>query len=243
MASNVSDRPLVGLSTYLEVARFGVWEAEAALLHRTYLDCVLRAGGNPVLLPPQGDWRAETIGWLDGLVLTGGADLDPASYGHEPHPMTGEPRQRRDAAEFALLDAALALDLPVLGVCRGAQVLNVALGGTLHQHVPDVVGGGGHQPRPAVFGRTDITVEAGSVLHGVVGDTTTVQCYHHQSVDRLGRGLRVVATSADGVVEAVELAGARFALGVQSHPEQEIEDVRLFTALVDAARDRRDSPR
>jgi putative glutamine amidotransferase len=243
VASSDSDRPLIGLSTYLEVARFGVWEAEAALLHRTYLDCVLRAGGNPVLLPPLGDWRAETLGWLDGLVLSGGPDLDPARYGHEPHPAAGRPRPERDAAEFALLEAALALDLPVLGVCRGAQVLDVALGGTLHQHVPDVVGGAGHQPRPAVFGRTDITVEPGSVLHGVVGDTTTVQCYHHQSVDRLGRGLRVVATSADGVVEAVELPGARFVLGVQSHPEQEIEDVRLFTALVDAARDRRDSPR
>jgi putative glutamine amidotransferase len=227
VASNASDsRPLIGLSTYLEQTRFGVWDTPAAVLHKAYLDSVWLAGGNPVLLPPGGDWRAETIGWLDGLVLTGGADVDPARYGQEPHPLTGVPRHSRDQAEVDLFTAALKLDLPVLGVCRGAQVLNVALGGTLHQHVT------GHNPEPGVFATTDIEVLPDSALAGIVGERTTVQCHHHQALDRLGDGLRVVASAPDGLVEAVELAGADFVLGVQSHPEQDTEDLRLFAALV-----------
>ncbi|WNV88827.1 gamma-glutamyl-gamma-aminobutyrate hydrolase family protein [Umezawaea sp. Da 62-37] len=233
MASSGSDtRPLIGLSTYLEPTRFGVWDVEAAVLHGAYLDSVRLAGGNPVLLPPGGDWRAETLGWLDGLVLTGGADIDPASYGQEPGPLTGPPRRSRDDTEFALLRAALELDLPVLGVCRGAQLLNIALGGTLHQHVP------GHNPSPGVFARTEVEVVPDSALAGIVGDRTTVHCHHHQALDVLGAGLRVVATAPDGLAEAVELTGARFVLGVQSHPEQDIEDVRLFAALVRTAKER-----
>jgi putative glutamine amidotransferase len=236
--SNASDtRPLIGLSTYLETARFGVWEVEAALLQRAYLDSVVRAGGNPVLLPPVGDWRAETVDWLDGLVLAGGADVDPEAYGQQPHPQTGPPQPFRDDSEFALVDAALKLDLPLLGVCRGAQVLNVARGGTLHQHTP------GHNPAPGVFGRTEITVEPGSALAMIVGERATVHCHHHQSLDVLGDGVRVVATSPDGTVEGVEIDGANFVLGVQSHPEQDVEDFRLFAALVEAARNRRRSTR
>lgn len=233
MVSNASEtRPLIGLSTYLEPTRFGVWDTEAAVLHKTYLDSVWLAGGNPVLLPPGGDWRAETVGWLDGLVLTGGADLDPARYGQQPHPLTGAPRHSRDQAEFDLLTAALKLDLPVLGVCRGAQVLNVALGGTLHQHVT------GHNPEPGVFATTDIEVDADSALAAIVGGHASVQCHHHQALDRLGDGLRAVATAADGTVEAVELTGADFVLGVQSHPEQDTEDLRLFGALVRKSKER-----
>ncbi|MFS8095604.1 gamma-glutamyl-gamma-aminobutyrate hydrolase family protein [Lentzea alba] len=223
-------RPLIGISTYLERTRFGHWDVEAAVLYRGYLDCVVQAGGNPVMLPPVGTWTAETIGFLDGLVIAGGADIDPAAYGAEKHEMTGEPRRDRDDAELALVEAALKLDLPVLGVCRGMQVLNVALGGTLHQHIE------GHNPAPAVFEHTEIEVARDSLLHQILGDHTTVQCHHHQSLDRIADGLRVTAQAPDGTVEAVELEGARFVVGVQSHPEQDIEDLRLFEALVEVSR-------
>jgi putative glutamine amidotransferase len=166
------------------------------------------------------------------VVIAGGADIDPAAYGADPHPLTGEPRRDRDDAEFALVEAALKLDLPVLGVCRGMQVLNVALGGTLHQHIE------GHNEAPGVFGHTDIAVTPGTRLHTILGDHTNVQCHHHQSLDRIADGLRVTALAPDGTVEAVEMEGARFVVGVQSHPEQDIEDLRLFEALVDVSRRR-----
>ncbi|GLZ42911.1 gamma-glutamyl-gamma-aminobutyrate hydrolase family protein [Actinokineospora sp. NBRC 105648] len=240
MASNGSDRPpVIGITTYLEPATFGIWETDAAVLHRVYLDCVRAAGGNPVLLAPIGDWRAGTIDWLDGLVLSGGPDIDPRHYGAAPHPTTGTPQPARDAAEFALLDAAIAIGLPVLAVCRGMQLLNVALGGTLHQHTPEVVGSTDHQPQVATFGKTHLTVDPRSALGAVLGASVPALCHHHQSLDKVADGLRVVATAADGTVEAVELAGARFVLGVQSHPEQNADDVRLFAALVRAACQRR----
>ena len=231
MVSNGSE-PLIGLTTYLEPVRFGLWDTRAAVLHETYVSCVRAAGGNPVLLPPGADWRPETIGWLDGLVITGGADVNPVAYGQEPGPLTDAPRQSRDDSEFSLVRAALSLGLPLLGVCRGMQVLNVVLGGTLHQHVE------GHVKSPGVFAETSIDVVPGSALAAVVGPHATVQCHHHQALDALGSGLRAVATAPDGIVEGVELEGPGFALGVQSHPEQDIEDVRLFTALVQAARER-----
>jgi putative glutamine amidotransferase len=227
-----ASKPLIGISTYLERTRFGLWDVEAAVLYRGYLDCVVSAGGNPVMLPPVGTWTAETIAFLDGLVIAGGADVDPAAYGAEKHEKTGEPRRDRDDAEFALVEAALKIDLPVLGVCRGMQVLNVALGGTLHQHIE------GHNPAPGVFEHTDIEIVGDSLLHDVLGDATTVQCHHHQSLDRVADGLRVTAAAPDGTVEAVELEGAPFVVGVQSHPEQDTEDLRLFEALVEAARRR-----
>lgn len=221
--------PLIGITTYLEPTKFGFWDVEAAVLYRGYLDCVVAAGGNPVMLPPVGTWTAETIAFLDGLVIAGGADVDPATYGAEPDPRTGAPRRDRDESELALVHAALKLDLPLFGVCRGMQVLNVALGGTLHQHIE------GHNPAPGVFGHTDVTVEPGTRLHAILGDRTTVQCHHHQSLDRIADGLRVTAHAPDGTVEGVELEGARFVVGVQSHPEQDLEDLRLFQALVDVA--------
>ncbi|WP_367128981.1 gamma-glutamyl-gamma-aminobutyrate hydrolase family protein [Saccharothrix sp. HUAS TT1] len=233
MVSNGSRaRPLIGVSTYLERVRFGVWDVEAAVLHRDYLDSVVRAGGNPVLLPPLGTWDADGVAFLDGLVLAGGADVDPALYGRPRDPRTGPARPERDLAELALARAALELDLPLLAVCRGMQVLNVALGGTLVQHVD------GHNPAPGVYGHTGIAVAPGSALAGIVGLATTVYCHHHQALDVLGDGLRVVAGAPDGTPEAVELPGARFALGVQSHPEADNEDDRLFAALVGASRDR-----
>jgi len=235
VASNVSRPPVIGVTTYLEHSAFGIWETEAVVLHRVYVESVLAAGGNAVLLPPLGDWRAETIGWLDGLVLSGGADIDPARYGQIPHPTTGTPQPARDTAEFALVEAACELGLPFLAVCRGMQVLNVARGGTLHQHTPEQVGNTDHQPEVAMFGKTPVTIRPGTALSAILGDSVVAQCHHHQSLDRLGDGIEVVATAPDGTVEAVELTGHPFGLGVQSHPEQNVDDTRLFAALVQAA--------
>ncbi|MCV2488257.1 gamma-glutamyl-gamma-aminobutyrate hydrolase family protein [Geodermatophilus sp. YIM 151500] len=242
MASSGSEpagdrRPRIGLTTYLEPARYGVWSQEAALLPRAYVEVVARVGGWPVLLPPVADLDASVVGALDGLVLSGGGDVDPARYGASPHPRTGGTSAQRDAAEEGLLRGALARDVPVLGVCRGMQVLNVVLGGTLAQHLPDVVGHEGHRPAPAEFGRTRVSLAADSVVGGLLGDEVEVACYHHQAVDVLSDDLVAVGRADDGTVEAVELRGPRFAVGVQWHPEVDGDDCRLFAALVDATRE------
>jgi putative glutamine amidotransferase len=227
-------KPVIGLTTYLEPARFLVWETEAALLHRVYVDSVVAAGGVPVLLPPVSDAYPELVSAVDGLVLVGGADVEPARYGQEPHATTYT-RPNRDTFEFGLLEAALAADLPVLGVCRGLQVLSVALGGTLAQHLPDTTGSTEHQPAPATFGTTTVSLAEGSKAASILGGETKVHCYHHQAIDRLGDGLVPVGWAADGTIEAAELPGDGFVLGIQWHPEQDTEDVRLFAALVEAA--------
>jgi putative glutamine amidotransferase len=229
---------LIGIACYLEQARFGVWDVPAALLGRGYLDCVVAAGATPVLLPPVGSWSGDAVSRLDGLLLAGGPDLDPASYDQPPHPETGRPRSERDATELALLDAALRTGVPVLGVCRGMQVLNVGLGGTLYQHLPERLGHTEHLPTPGVFGRVRVKVAPDSRLAGYLGHEVEVSCHHHQAVDALGAGLVPVAWAGDGSVEAVELPGERFAMGIQWHPEEDTTDIRLFEALVRAARER-----
>lgn len=230
---------MVGLTTYLERVRTGIWDIPAGYLPADYIEGVVLAGGGAVLLPPQ-PVDAGTVGSvLDGLhalVITGGYDLDPASYGQQPHPATDAPRTDRDAWEFALLRGALERGLPVLGICRGTQVLNVARGGTLHQNLPDVLGHCGHRAGDGVFTRLPVRTVAGTRLAALVGASVDVPCYHHQAIDRVGSGLVVAATDGDGVVEALELPGDAFALAVQWHPEQSLEDLRLFAALVDAAR-------
>ena len=242
--------PLIGVTTYLEQAQTGVWDVPAAFLPKAYFDAVTDAGGIAVLLPPQPasprDRAHGRVGGLDGLIVAGGADVDPARYGQPAHPRTGAPRTDRDAWEDALLTEAIATELPFLGICRGAQVLNVALGGTLHQHLPDVVGSERYQPSPAVFGEGEVTVEPGSRLAALVGTgagsaaaTLPVHYYHHQALDEVADGLTVTARSEDGVIEAVELDGVPFGLGVQWHPEQDAADRRLFAGLVDAARTHR----
>lgn len=245
MVSNGSDRPpVIGITTYLDRARYGIWDTDAVLLDRTYVDRVRTAGGNPVMIPPIGDWRAETVDWLDGVVIAGGADIDPQRYGQAPHPATTVGDPLRDSAEFALVDAAIQLDLPVLAVCRGAQLLNVACGGTLHQHTPDVVETTIHQRAPGTFSRLDITVEPGSLMADedgrgpTVTRSVTVACHHHQSIADLGDGLDAVAHAADGTIEAIRLAGATFIVGVQFHPEQ-LDELDLFGSLVEAARQHR----
>ena len=232
-------RPVIGLSTYLEPSRTGVWDVRASFLPEVYFDGVSRAGGIAVLLPPQPVDAAiaeRVVEGVDGLVLTGGVDVDPAGYGQERHPETDRPRVDRDAWEFALLDAALRSRVPVLGICRGIQVLNVALGGTLHQHLPDVIGHGRHRAGNAVFSSTQIHITPGTRLAALLGDHVDAQCYHHQASDRLADGLHVGARDDDGLIEAVELPGDHFVLAVQWHPEERLDDLRLFEAVVDAAR-------
>lgn len=246
MASSVSDSPtadavppIIGVTTYLQRAQTGVWDVEAAFLPRVYLDGVTAAGGVPVLLPPQPVAPGvvdAVLARLDGLIVSGGADVDPSRYGAAAHPRTDAPHILRDELEFALLQRALELDLPFLGICRGMQVLNVLRGGTLHQHLPDVVGDTRYQLGGGVFARVPVEVEPGSRLAGLVGDRIEAPVYHHQAIDRPGDGLSVTARSADGIVEAVELEGAGHGLAVQWHPEEDPDDRRLFRSVVDAAR-------
>jgi putative glutamine amidotransferase len=224
---------LIGITSYVEPARFTVWEMTVALLPYTYVEQVVRAGGQPVVLPPAGE-PAALVGRLDGLIVAGGGDIDPGRYGEPPHDQTGYIRKFRDEAEFAVLTAALDAGLPYLGVCRGLQVLNVALGGTLHQHLPDVVGHTGHSPAPGEFGHLPIRPTPGSRVAKALGDDpVAVPHYHHQAVDRLAPDLTVTATAADGTVEAVELSTHPFAIAVQWHPEA-ATDCALFEALVTA---------
>jgi gamma-glutamyl-gamma-aminobutyrate hydrolase PuuD len=231
-ATTSAHRPLIGITAYCEPATYGVWRHEAVLLPRTYTDSVLAAGGLPVLLPPR-DEAAEIVERLDGVVLSGGPDVDPARYGAEPEPLTSVPRTERDAAELAVLRRALELSKPVLAVCRGMQVLNVGLGGTLIQHIPDVIGHLGHNPEPGVFGDTEIALVAGSLIGDALGAGVTGRCHHHQAIARLADGLMITGRASDGTVEAVELASCPFVVGVQWHPEQ--DDPRIFAALVAAA--------
>jgi gamma-glutamyl-gamma-aminobutyrate hydrolase PuuD len=228
-------RPIVGITSYAEPdVRFGVWELDAALVPLDYVRAVERAGGRPLLVPPSDDGVEETLDVLDGLLLSGGADLDPALYGQEPHPRTRGIRADRDRGELALLEAALARDLPVLAVCRGSQVLNVARGGDLVQHLPDAVGDNRHNHTPGVFADHDVTIDAASGLGRLLGDRAPVKSHHHQGIGRIGDGLRAVAWADDGTPEAVEDPGRRLAVGVLWHPEA-AEDGALFDALVAAA--------
>jgi putative glutamine amidotransferase len=236
---NASRQPVIGLTTYLNQAQTGVWDVRASFLPAVYFQGITAAGGVAVLLPPQPvdrDIAERVLDGLDGLVITGGKDVDPAAYGQPAHPDTDEPGRDRDAWEFALLDRALDRELPVLGICRGAQVLNVALGGTLHQHLPDVIGHGRHRAGNAVFTTLPVRTVPGTRLAGLVGESVDAQCYHHQAVAELGDGLVVSGWDADGVIEALELPGDGFVLAVQWHPEESLDDLRLFSAIVEAAR-------
>lgn len=236
--------PLIGLTSYRQRASWGSWDREAAIVQTSYVDCVSAASARPVVVPPlePGPLRgsAEVVAAkLDGLVLVGGADVGPENYGDGRDPETVETHPWRDASELALVGAFVEARKPVLGVCRGAQVLNTYLGGTLHQHLPRLLGLAAHQPAPGEFGEMKVRAVPGSLVAAIVSDAvSTVMCSHHQAIDRLGRGLVVSARSDDGVVEAVEadpsgeLAG-QFVVGVQWHPEQS-GDTRLFEAIVGA---------
>lgn len=227
--------PVIGLSTYREQAAWGVWDQRADLLPSQYADAVAASGGVPLLLPPVDapGAAAAVVARLDALVISGGADVDPGRYGAEPHERTAGWRPDRDAWELALLAAADAAGLPVLGVCRGMQVMAVAAGGSLDQHVPDVVGHEGHSPGGPEFGVVAVSTVAGSRLAGLVGERLDVSCHHHQSV-ATHPGYVASAHAADGVLEAMETPGERFRVAVQWHPET-AADVGLLAGLVAAA--------
>ena len=231
----MSRRPVIGLTAYCEDARWAYWHRPAVLLPANYAEQVFAAGGIPVLLPPM-PGIAGAVDRIDGLLLTGGGDIDPAQYGARPHPATGRVSGPRDAAELELLAAAEAAGTPVLGVCRGMQLVNVARGGTLTQHLASDAG---HAPAPGTFGAHPVRVAAGTRLAGILGAdgaAAGVPTAHHQAIDRLGDGLAATAWAPDGVIEAVEPgnAGGPFLLAVQWHPEAGT-DPRLIEALVAAS--------
>jgi len=224
-------RPLIGITTYVTPAKWSYWELEAALIPVDYVRAVERAGGRALLVPPSEDGVEETLEALDGLLFSGGSDLDPGLYDQEAHDETFGIHEERDRAELALLEAALQRDMPVLAICRGSQVLNVARGGDLVQHLPDVVGDEKHKHTPGTFADHDVTVEEGTRLGSLLGEHAPVKSHHHQGIGRIGEGLRVAAHAEDGTVEAVEDPGRRFAVGVLWHPEAG-DDARLFEELV-----------
>lgn len=227
--------PVIGLTTYREDASWGVWHQSADLLPAQYARAVEATGGVPLLLPPVAtpDAAAAVVARLDGLVISGGADVDPERYGAPPHPRTAGWRPDRDAWETALLDAADAAGLPVLGVCRGMQLMAVHAGGELDQHTPDLVDHEEHSPGGDVFGTIPVATIAGSRVAGLVGTTLDVSCHHHQSV-RSHPGFTASAHAADGTLEAMEAPGDRFCVAVQWHPET-AADVGLLAGLVEAA--------
>jgi len=223
-------KPIVGITTYLTRAAWGAWELDAALVPAAYVRAVARAGGAPLLVPPGAAYE-ETLDSVDGLVFSGGSDLDPELYGEEAHPETDGWVRERDDFELGLMQAALARDVPLLAICRGSQVLNVALGGDLEQHVPDRVQTDVHKETPGVFADHDVAVLPDTKLSSIIGARTDVKSHHHQGYGELGAGLREAARAPDGTVEALEDPTRRFTLGVLWHPE-EGEDLALFEALV-----------
>lgn len=236
--------PMIGITTYHTSANWRGWPEEGALLPWTYVTSIRNNGGSAVLLPPNGDAAGagaeaeDIVSRLDGVVIAGGGDIDPAIYGAPAHPMTDVNAPDRDVWELAIAEAALKLRVPLLGICRGMQMLNVACGGTLHQHIPDLVGHHHHSGDDKGFGRHRVRVTAGTTVLSILpdgGEYFEVPTHHHQAADRVGDGLIAVAWADDGVIEAVEsVSPDDFAVGVQWHPEQGT-DFRLFSALIAAA--------
>jgi len=233
-------RPVVGITSYAEEVAWGGWVEPAALVPLAYVRAVEKAGGRPLLVPPSEQAIEETLAVLDGILFSGGSDLDPDLYGAELHPETTGVREDRDRAEMALLAAALERDMPVLAVCRGSQVLNVALGGDLVQHLPDSLGHDGHAETQGEWSEHHVKLEPESRVGSLIGESAPVKSHHHQGYGRIGEGLREVGWAEDGTVEAIEDPSRRFALGVLWHPE-EGEDLALFEALVQEAREYRDA--
>ena len=234
-------KPVIGLTTYLEQAQTGVWDVQAAFLPKVYFEAVNRAGGIAVLLPPQpvdAVIAGRILDGIDGLIITGGKDVDPARYGQVAHESTDVPRRDRDAWEDALLLAAIERNLPFLGICRGAQMLNVTLGGTLHQHLPDVIGTERFNAGGGIFVDNEVAVDEHSHIASLIGGGVIGKSYHHQSIDRVADSLVVTARTDDGTIQAVELPDHAFGVAVQWHPEQDADDIRLFEGLVSAARQR-----
>ena len=233
-------RPVIGICTYLDTVKWGVWEDRVAMVPGGYVGAVQRAGGIAVLLPPDPEALEDpdaVLDLVDGLILAGGVDVDPRAYGAEPHATTDAPNVARDQFELALARRALERDLPILGVCRGMQLLNVAAGGTLHQHVPDLVGHEQHRHTPGTFADHDVTLSDGSLAQRAAGEGRhATKSHHHQAIDALGDGFVITGWSTlDELPEAIEAPDRRYALGVQWHPEAD-ETSRLIASLVEEAR-------
>ncbi len=230
----VNDTPIVGITTYAENAAWGAWNVPTALVPLSYVRAVETAGGRALLVPPSEHAVEQTLDALDGLVFSGGADLDPAGYDADPHPETNGIRPERDRAELTLMGAALERDMPILAVCRGMEIMNVLRGGDLVQHLPEVVGDEKHKHTPGVFADHDVSVADDSRLARILGDRAPVKSHHHQGVGRVGDGLVETAWAEDGTIEGLEDPERSFALGVLWHPEED-EDAALFRALVEEA--------
>ncbi len=235
-------KPIIGLTSYRQRGQTGVWDTEMAMLPAFYLEGVTRAGGIAVILPPQqvnSEDARNLLSGLDGLVVTGGRDVEAARYGHQSHDKAEKPDRLRDLLEDELITAAIQMKLPFLGICRGAQLLNVNRGGTLIQHLPDLVGDNRYLLGDGNFAHMPMSVREGSLLASIVGDQVeNAALYHHQAIDEPGEGLQVVAYSPDGIVQAVEVENHPFGLAVQWHPEQTLDDMRLFEALIAATNSR-----
>jgi putative glutamine amidotransferase len=227
-------RPIIGITSYAQEASWGAWTLPAALIPLSYVASVEQAGGRSLVIPPSADGVDETLDVLDGLILSGGADIDPARYAAESGGKTVA-QPERDHAEFVLLEAALRRDMPVLGICRGMQIMNVLRGGGLHQHLPDVVGHEEHRETPGVFSEHAVELDPGSRTAAVLGASASVKSSHHQGIVTVGDGLAATGVAHDGTIEVVEDPAHPFAIGVLWHPE-EGEDKRLFEALVQEAR-------
>ena len=227
-------RPIIGLTTYRENAKWGLWDRLADIQSTLYTDAIAASGGAVVLVPPATSGVSDVLRALDGLLVSGGADVDPVRYAAAAHPSAGPFRADRDDAELTLVRDAVEKGVPVLGICRGMQVLNVALGGDLVQHLPELAGVLPHQEAPGVFSTRSVMLDADSWLGRVLGASVPTACHHHQAVDRLAPGLRIVGRADDGTPEAVEADDGRAVFGVQWHPEQ-LDDRRLFEAFVDLA--------
>jgi gamma-glutamyl-gamma-aminobutyrate hydrolase PuuD len=229
--------PIVGITSYAQPAKWGAWELPAALVPWFYVESVERAGGRALLVPPSTIGIEETLDALDGLVFSGGIDIDPAQYGHERHPATDPAQSHRDEAELALLRAALDRDLPTLAICRGFQLLNILRGGDLIQHLPEAVGHEGHRETLGVFSEHPVDVKDGTRLSEILGPRhPAVRSSHHQGIGRVGKGLVETAWAEDGSLEGLEDPSKRFAVAVLWHPEMEEDDKRLFEALVAEAK-------
>jgi putative glutamine amidotransferase len=228
-------RPVIGISAYREPLRVREWEVPAAVLPHTYAKAIFAAGGQPVLLPPLPRNAARLLDALDGLVLSGGGDISPRVYGKRADPAALlDVNNDRDGSEIALVEAARERQMPIFGICRGLQLINVAFGGTLVEHLPDRVGHDGHKLTPGEFTAHEVALEPGSRIQALLGERTSVMSHHHQAVDRVARGIEVSGRAEDGTVEALELPQGAFALAVQWHPE-EGGGAPLFEALTEAA--------
>jgi putative glutamine amidotransferase len=228
-------RPVIGITAYEEDAHWGPWSERAVLVPATYVQAVEKAGGAAMVLPIQSKDLESLLGRIDGLVLSGGPDVDPKRYGEPPHPRSDHPRIERDEFELALVDQAAQSDTPMLAICRGMQVMNVARGGDLHQHLPEVVGHAGHSPTTAEYALHQVDVVPASHLATILkGPVVDAASHHHQAIDHLGTGLRVSASAQDGTIEAVEDPRLAYFIGVQWHPEVG-DDLTLFESLVEAA--------